>query len=150
MAFTLRGISAFFLLLCATALAAGCSDSGTGPEEEEEEETSTASAVATPSSATIVRGTGSATITVVYSATADLVIGRSYTVQKQYGGIVVEQTNSTGSSPLITKTYMISADQTVPLGSHNINFSTTVDGYSGSGSVPSAHVAFPITVVAGI
>ncbi len=138
----------FLALLLAAPLLAGCGDSSDGgpaglggPPGNQ-----TASAVATPSSGTIARGTTTST-TVVYSATGGLVIGSSYTISRQHSGISVDQTSTQTSGSTITKVYAIGADGTVPLGTHEIRFSTPVSGHTGDGpAVLNVVATFILTV----
>ena len=141
----LHRVRRFFALLLAAPLLTVCggsSDGSTGPSGGE---TQTASATTTPASATVARGV-KATTTVVFSQTGGLVIGNTYSVNRQYEGISVIQTSFQKTSSLITFVYEISADATVPAGVHNVYFSTPVTGYTGSGTSPSASTKFTLTV----
>lgn len=117
-------------------------DTGMGPTGGV---TQTATAVATPANATVARG-GSANTTIVWSATGGLVFTGSFSIQRQYAGITIDQTSRTGSGANITETFTIGADATVPLGTHNVFFSTMPNGWVGMGTRSGAQVAFVLTV----
>lgn len=105
-------------------------------------QTQIASAVATPRNATIARG-GSATTTVVYSASSNLTIS-SFNIQRQYDGISVTQTSNQGSGTNVTKAYSIGADATVPLGTHVVTFFIAVNG--ATSTVTTTKAEFSLTV----
>ncbi len=113
----------------------GCDDCGPG-------EVQIASSVATPKNATIARG-GATNTTVVYFASPNLRI-TAYQIQKQYGGITVNQTSTQGSGNNVTRAFTISADASVPLGTHIVNFWISVDG--ATNTVQTTRAEFSLTV----
>ncbi|MCC6244177.1 MAG: hypothetical protein IT353_15145 [Gemmatimonadaceae bacterium] len=135
-----------FLARCAALLVivgcGGSDDPGTGPGGGNNQ---TASAVATPASGTIARG-ATVNTTVVFTATGGLTIGSSFGLTRQFSGISITQTSSQVAGSTITKGYALSADASVPTGTHEVRFSTPVSGYTGSGSAPTAIAVFSLTV----
>lgn len=101
-------------------------------------------AVATPSGATVARGVTTST-TVVFSATGGLIIGGSLTINRQYGGIRVDQTSTQTSGTTITRVFAISADATVPAGTHEVRFVSPVTGFA-DGSSGTTVAVFRLTV----
>ncbi len=141
-----RAVARFLLLSFAAplVLACGSSSDSTGPGPSGGN-TQTASAVATPAGATVARG-GATSATVVYSASSGLTIGSSFGIQRQYSGITVNQTSTQQSGNTITRVYSISPDASVPLGTTLVRFSTTVTGYTGTGTAPTSNADFSLTV----
>ena len=84
--------------------------------------------------------------TVVYSTGGGLTIGSSFGITLQVSGIVVNQTSTQTVGSRITRGYSISADASVPIGAHQVKFSTPVAGYTGTGSAPTAVATFTLTV----
>lgn len=101
-------------------------------------------AVATPASATVARGVTTST-TVVFSATGGLIVGGSLTINRQYGGIKVDQTSTQTSGSTVTRVFAISADATVPAGTHEVRFVAPVTGFT-DGSSGTTVAVFRLTV----
>ncbi len=97
----------------------GCDDCGSGDRQVAETNIN-------PRTATIPRG-GTMNATVTYSASSNLRI-TGFHIQRQPTGIAVTQTSTTGSGNNVVKSYTIAADNTVPLGTHQVNFWISVDG----------------------
>ena len=102
----------------------GCDDCGSG-------EVQFARVVVTPSSGTVARGGGSVPFTVNLSVSPNMTM-RSVTINKQYSGLVLTQTGTQGTGANITRSYTISADNTVPVGNHIINYVLSFDGATGT------------------
>lgn len=130
------------LLLVAGAACGGSSDGG--PAGLEEEGTQTALAVPSPSSATIARG-GTTTVTVVFSTTGGLTVSQ-INITRQYSGISVTQASSQTVGTTITRVFTIGADNTVPIGAHDVRFSPSVSGNTGSLPPQITNAIFTLTV----
>lgn len=133
------------LIVSSLAACGGASSDGgaTGPGGRSNQSATT---VATPATATIARGALAST-TIVYSTTGGLVLGGGGGINKQYAGITVNQTSTSGSGASITEVYSIGADATVPSGTHNVTFSKPLSGWTGTGpSSASTQVTFRLTV----
>jgi hypothetical protein len=120
-AFTLPAV-----LVALSVVACGGSD-GDGPTDPDPVPTQGATAVATPNGAVISRGGATTSVTVVFTAIGGVTIN-SITINKQYPGITVTQTSTQTSGNVITRVFAIGADNTVPLGTHEIRFTPAISG----------------------
>ena len=84
-------------------------------------------------------------VTVVYTRTGGLTF-KSTAVQRQYTGISITQTSTQTVGTTITRVYAISADETVPAGTHAVNFSAAIDNYTGTGVPPTPKAVFSLVV----
>ncbi len=139
-----RGLNKFLLLSIAAPMVLACSGGSTDPEPPGGGggEIQFASAVATPKSATIAKG-GTATTTVVYSASANLTIS-SNNIQSQQTGITINQTSNQGSGNNYTRAYSITPDATVPVGTHIVRFWIGVN--NATSTVTTTVAEFSLTV----
>ena len=138
-----RPTSIFPVLLIMFAAACGGS-SDEGPAGPGEGNNQTASAVASPVGATIARG-GTTTVTVVFSATGGLTISQ-ININRQFPGISVTQTSSQTVGTTITRVFTIGADNTVPVGTHDVRFSPSVSGNAGPLPPQITNATFTLTV----
>ena len=122
--------------------------SGTGPEEEGCDdcgsgERQVAEASINPKSATIARG-GTMNATVTYSASSNLRI-TGYNIQRQPTGISVTQTSTSGSGNNVVRSYAITADATVPVGTHIVRFWISVDNATSTVETTRAELSLNVT-----
>lgn len=144
-AFRDKRVFHYLVVILASAQIGACGGSSEEPGLGPQGNNQTASAVATPASATAARGATANTV-IVFSATGGLTIGSSFGINRQFAGIAVNQTSTQTTGSVITRSYAISADATVPIGVHEVRFSTPVTGYTGSGTAPTAVAVFSLTV----
>ena len=113
----------------------GCEDCGTG-------EIQIASTTVNPKSATIARG-GSTSVTANYTASPNLTIS-GFHIQRQPTGIAVTQTSTSVSGNNGTRSYTISADNTVPIGTHVVSMWISVN--NATSTVTTTRAEFSLTV----
>jgi hypothetical protein len=114
------------LLMAMSVAACGGSD-GNGPTDPDPVPTQGATVVATPNGAVISRGGATTSVTVVFTAFGGVTIN-SITIAKQHAGVTVTQTSTQTSGNVITRVFAIGADNTVPLGTHEIRFTPAISG----------------------
>ena len=127
-------------LLFATACGGSSDDGLTGPDGGNQ----TATAVASPAGATVSRG-GTTTVTVVFSATGGLNISK-IVVSREYVGISIKESSTQTRGTTITRVFTIGADDSIPIGAHEVSFTPSVSGIRGYLNPQITNAIFTLTV----